>query len=99
MPPHPRISAECNFFISYTEVDRQWAEWVAWELEAQGYKTRNQAWDFRPGGNFVFEMHRAASECERTIAILSEPFLRSGFSAAEWSAAFADDPTGESGKL
>lgn len=22
-----------NFFISYTAVDRQWAEWIAWELE------------------------------------------------------------------
>jgi len=99
MPPQQTISAECNFFISYTEIDRQWAEWIAWELEAEGYTTRNQAWDFRPGGNFILEMHKAASECERTIAILSEAFFHSGFGAAEWSSAFAIDPTGESGTL
>ena len=32
-----------NFFISYTAVDRQWAEWIAWELEEAGYTTILQA--------------------------------------------------------
>ena len=34
--------------ISYTQVDHTWAEWIAWQLEAAGYTTVIQAWDFRP---------------------------------------------------
>ncbi len=32
-----------DFFISYTGVDRAWAEWIAWALEEQGYTTSIQA--------------------------------------------------------
>ena len=48
-----------DFFISYNRNDKQWAEWVAWILEDEGYSVVIQAWDFRPGGNFVLDMHRA----------------------------------------
>ena len=41
-----------DFFISYNKADRTWAEWIAWELEAAGYSSVVQAWDFRPGDNF-----------------------------------------------
>jgi hypothetical protein len=32
-----------DFFISYTAKDRQWAEWVAWQLESAGFTTDIQA--------------------------------------------------------
>jgi hypothetical protein len=32
-----------DFFISYTGVDRAWAEWIAWQLEAAGYTVVLQA--------------------------------------------------------
>src|SRR5262245_21408390 len=88
-----------DFFISYTRVDLPWAEWIAWQLEAAGYTTVLQAWDFRPGTNFALAMQHAAAESERTIAVLSPAYLRSGFTAAEWAAAFARDPTGTQGLL
>jgi tetratricopeptide (TPR) repeat protein len=88
-----------DFFISYNRADRHWAEWIAWQLEASGYSTVIQAWDFRPGGNFVLDMQRAATEAERTIAVLSPDYLTSQFTASEWAAAFAEDPTGEKGLL
>jgi hypothetical protein len=91
--------AVTNFFISYTQVDRPWAEWIAWQLEAAGYTTVIQAWDFRPGSNFVLDMQQAATTSERTIAILSPAYLQSGFTAAEWASAFASDPTGTQGLL
>ncbi|UBF29071.1 tetratricopeptide repeat protein [Kovacikia minuta CCNUW1] len=84
-----------DFFVSYNRHDRAWAEWIAWTLEAAGYTTVIQAWDFRAGGNFVLDMQKAASEAERTIAVLSENYLKSRFTAPEWAAAFAQDPTGE----
>jgi TIR domain len=48
-----------DFFISYNKADRGLAEWIAWQLEAEGYKRVLQAWDFRPGGNFVLQMQEA----------------------------------------
>jgi hypothetical protein len=36
-----------NFFVSYNSKDKAWAEWVAWQLEKDGYTTVIQAWDFR----------------------------------------------------
>ena len=46
-----------DFFISYTGVNRPWAEWIAVSLEAAGYRTVLQAFDFRPGGVWRFVMH------------------------------------------
>jgi tetratricopeptide (TPR) repeat protein len=84
-----------DFFISYNRADQTWAEWVGWQLEAAGYKVFIQAWDFRPGHNFVLEMHQAAMCAERTLLVLSPNFLASPFTQPEWAAAFAEDPTGK----
>ena len=84
-----------DFFISYNKADRDWAEWVAWTLEEAGYSVVIQAWDFRPGGNFVLEMHKAAAETEKTVPILSEDYLKAEFTHPEWAAAFARDPQGK----
>src|SRR5205807_417117 len=69
-----------------------------WQLEEAGYTTVIQAWDFRPGGNFVLDMQQAA-EAERTIAVLSPDYLAALFTQPEWAAAFKQDPTGEKGTL
>src|SRR5438067_176896 len=88
-----------DFFISYNSADRAWAEWIAYQLEEAGYTTTIQAWDFRPGSNFVLDMQRAAAESERTISVLSPSYLEARFTQPEWAAAFARDPTGEQGLL
>ena len=88
-----------DFFVSYTGVDRRWAEWIAWVLEEAGHTVVLQAWDFRPGSNFVLAMQQATEQAERTIAVLSPDFLASRFTAPEWAAAFAKDPTGARGLL
>ncbi len=83
-----------DFFISYNKADQAWAEWMAWQLEEAGYSTEIPAWDLRPGSNFVLEMHRAAQEAERTVAVLSPDYLKALYTQPEWAAAFAQDPTG-----
>jgi tetratricopeptide (TPR) repeat protein len=88
-----------DFFISYNKADRSWAEWIGWELEEANYTVVIQAWDFRPGSNFILEMQRAATLAERTIAVLSPDYLTSSFTQPEWAAAFAQDPRGEKGIL
>ena len=88
-----------DFFISYNKADRQWAEWIAWVLEAEQYTTVVQEWDFKPGGNFVVEMDNATKQCERTIAVLSQAYLNAEFTVPEWAAKFAQDPKGLGRKL
>jgi hypothetical protein len=88
-----------EFFISYTSTNRNWAEWIAYILEEEGFKVIIQAWDFRPGSNFVLEMQKAAAEAERTIMVLSPDYLKSQFASPEWAAAFRQDPQGIERKL
>ena len=88
-----------DFFISYSGSDSQWAEWIAWILEEEDYSVVIQAWDFRPGANFVMEMDKAAKIAKRTIAVLSQEYLNALYTHPEWAAAFAKDPKGEKGTL
>jgi hypothetical protein len=88
-----------DFFVSYNKNDLRWAEWIAWQLEASGYKTVIQAWDFRPGANFALKMDKALRQSKRLIVVLSKSYLAGPYSASEWAAAFHEDPTGEHGKI
>ena len=94
-----RGDGAADFFVSYAQADRAWAEWIAWQLEAAGYSTVLQAWDFVAGSDWAHEMQRATATARRTIAVLSSAYLESAFGEAEWRAAVADDPAGELGLL
>ena len=83
-----------DFFISYTGADQPWAEWIAWQLEEEGYSVTLQAWHFKPGNNFVHEMQTALEQCEKTLAVVSDRYLHSKFAMAEFYAAYVDDPLG-----
>jgi hypothetical protein len=88
-----------DFFISYTSVDEPWAEWISHVLEEAGYAVIVQAWDFRPGSNFVIQMQRALQSSDRLIAVLSPDYLEARFSRSEWAAVFATDPEGVDRRL
>jgi hypothetical protein len=95
----PEIVQDKDFFVSYNYRDADWAVWIAWELEENGYTTKIQAWDFLPGANFVIEMDAALRKAERVIAVLSPNYLDSKFTPSEWAGSFAKDPKGEGRKL
>lgn len=88
-----------HFFISYTRRDQSWAEWIASVLEDAGHGVTIQAWDFRPGSDFVVEMQKALAECDHVVAVLSPAYLESGFATMEWAAAMGDDPVGAKRRL
>src|SRR5215211_98260 len=93
------MGGPADFFVSYTGADTAWAEWIAQTLEDAGYQTIIQAWDFRPGQDFLHQMQKATQRAARTITVLSPAYLGSAFGEAEWRAAFASDPTGQQGLL
>ena len=70
-----------DFFVSYNQADRDWAEWIAWQLEVAGYRTVLQAWDFLGGSHFPQEMQNAHSKAERTVVVLSQSYLDAKFTA------------------
>jgi TIR domain len=89
-----------DFFVSYTHVDKAWAEWIAWVVEeGDRYKALVQAWDFPPGTNWVKGMNDAIQRATRTIAVLSPAYLNSVYGEAEWQAAWHADPGGAGRKL
>ncbi len=88
-----------DFFLSYNKADKQWATWIAWQLEEAGYTTVLQSWDFQPGGNFVLEMDDATKQARRTIALLSPDYFISKYTSSEWAVAVRRDPKGEQGLL
>lgn len=93
MPAEPR-----DVFVSYNRADRPWAEWIAWALEEDGYSVVIQAWDFRPGGNFVLYMQQATA-ARHTLPVLSPSYLEAEYTQPEWAAAFARDPQGKTRAL
>ena len=69
-----------DFFISYADSDQKWAEWIAFQLEQQGYTVFLRAWDVRPGSNVVAEMQKMALSARQ---ILSPGYLQSGLAFEE----------------
>src|SRR5947208_3775599 len=95
----PRPDRPVDIFVSYSPADERWASWIAWELEAAGYRTMIQAWDFVPGTNFIDFMDRGVSEAAVVIAVLSRNYLRSRYGRLEWQAALRADPDHPANKL
>ena len=93
--PDESETPEADFFVSYTQADRPWAEWISWQLEEAGYSVIVQAWDFGPGTDWAHKMQDAATSGARVVAVLSDAYLASKFGQAEWLRAWAEDPTGE----
>ncbi len=88
-----------DFFVSYDAADLAWAEWIAWQLETDGYKVLIQAWDSVPGSHWTIQMYEGIRSARHTLAVLSRAYLDSVYSNAEWQAAFRSDPKGSARRL
>jgi TIR domain/AcrB/AcrD/AcrF family len=74
-----------DFFISHTNVDRRWAEWIGWVLEAEGFKVILQAWDFLAGQNFVLAMQEATAKASTGDFSDNGKALFWGYSMGGWT--------------
>ncbi len=62
-PPAPSLpidrgrgEGDVDFLVSSIEADREWAEWIAWQLEERDeYRCSVQVWDLQPIPNFVLQ--------------------------------------------
>ncbi len=74
-----------DFFISHATPDREWAQWIAWQLEAAGFATYLPMRDLRPGSDRR-ELEQAIVGSRRAIVTLSPDYIRSDFCEREWRA-------------
>jgi len=85
---------QIDFFISYNQADRLWAVGIGNWLDQANFTTAMQSQDFVAGSNFVSEMNTALVQAKRVIAVISPDYFMAPYPESEWTAAFANDPTG-----
>jgi len=77
-------------FVSHAGRDGQWAEWVAWYLQENGYKVELDIWHWRPGEDFVKKMSEALEKASAVVALFSPQYFGPGrYTEEEWTAAVA----------
>jgi hypothetical protein len=87
-----------DFFVSYSSADRPWAEWIAWQLEADGYQVVMKALDYFYEWYWARAMRDAISRGLRVVAVLSSDW-DTAHGEGRWRVFDTEDPTGERGLL
>jgi hypothetical protein len=72
-----------DLFISFNSADKNWADWIAFQLKRKGYTTFYQHDDFLPGSDFLQEMNLAMINAKLTVAIWSKNYFDSKFASLE----------------
>lgn len=80
---------QVDFFVSYAGVDRPWALWISRVLEEAGYRVLVQARDFGAGA-FTDAMDDAVRRGQRILPVLSNAYLKSRYTKAEWGPYFRE---------
>lgn len=81
-----------EIFVSYTNSDRDWALWVAKELQALGHTPRVHEWEIAAGESIVTWMVKTHDAADHVLCIVSDEYLKAAYSiwereAAQWAAA------------
>ncbi|MCL9798251.1 TIR domain-containing protein, partial [Frankia sp. AgKG'84/4] len=99
MSAEESAAEEWDFLLSYTALDDDWAEWLAWQLESAGYRVLIRAWDCVPGSNWTTHVQVGIVGAKRILLVLSPAYLRSLADEPEWQAAVAANPSGSERRL
>jgi tetratricopeptide (TPR) repeat protein len=81
-----------DIFVSYTSSDKEWAHWIAQELEALGHTARVHEWEISAGGDIPEWMEESLEEADHCLLVVSKTYLTKPYSswerrAAQWAAA------------
>jgi len=95
------MASPVDFFVSYANADRPWAEWIAWQLEADGYQVVMQE-GHDPDYWWARRMRDLISRGLRVVAVLSSAWHSANDEDEDedrWRVFDAEDPSGERGLL
>jgi tetratricopeptide (TPR) repeat protein len=76
-----------DIFISYTSSDRDWAFWIAKELEALGHTPRVHEWEIKGGDDIYAWMEQRHDAADHVLCVISDAYLKAPYSTLERNAA------------
>ena len=76
-----------DIFISYTSSDRDWAFWIARELEALGHTAHVHEWEIKSGDDIYAWMERRHDAADHVLCVVSDDYLKAPYSTLERNAA------------
>ena len=74
-------------FVSYTSNDRDWAHWIAKELEALGHVAHVHEWEIGKGADILAWMEQRHGAADHVLSVVSEEYLKAPYSTLERNAA------------
>ena len=75
--------ALADIFVSYTSSDREWAYWIAQELEKLDHTPHVHEWEISPGGNIVDWMEKRLDDADQVLCVISAAYLKKDYSSWE----------------
>ena len=76
-----------DIFISYTASDRDWAFWIAKELEALGHAPHVHEWEIKSGDDIYAWMEARHDAADHVLCVVSDEYLKAPYSTLERNAA------------
>ena len=76
-----------DIFISYTASDRDWAFWIAKELEALGNIPHVHEWEVERGADIYAWMEQRHDTADHVLCVVSDDYLKAPYSTLERNAA------------
>jgi hypothetical protein len=76
-----------DIFISYTSSDRDWAHWIAKELETLGHVPHVHEWEIKGGADIYAWMEARHDAADHVLCVVSDAYMKAPFSTLERNAA------------
>ena len=73
--------------ISYTSSDREWAFWIAKELEALSHTVHIHEWEIARGADIYGWMEARHDAADHVLCVVSDEYLKAPYSTLERNAA------------
>ncbi|MFC0527886.1 FxSxx-COOH system tetratricopeptide repeat protein [Phytohabitans kaempferiae] len=87
-----RPAGTSDVFISYTAVDRMWAEWISGELDDAGLRVAMREVDFPAESDSGGDVSAILADATRAIVLLSQDYVQSPNAADLWKLVASRDP-------
>ena len=68
-----------DYFISYTSSDRDWAHWIAKELEALGHTPHVHEWEIKGGDDIYAWMEMRHDAADHVLCVVSDEYLKAPY--------------------
>ena len=76
-----------DIFISYTSSDRDWAFWIAKELEGLGHTPQIHEFEVKGGDDIYKWMEERHDAADHVLCVVSDDYLKAPYSTLERNAA------------